>query len=305
MNLIEFINLIFSFIRKYWIYSLTILIFLFFFLSKMGIPVELRYTAPYDILEFSYGSDGKFSFKGNVPVPTPIGVFTLSKSRTLEDIREEYENRILIIIKDNIAYTFKLERNFNYKLQKGEGIAIFESIYEDDRNGDIILKIFTVDPRSISPNEKTILLEETVSARKPSENELDSHPSIWNVFKIPSLDMYEPEKKSFSGSVNSKDILEWPYYWCAKDMDILSENVDNMTFRFYINDELLPDSYLYRYSKKIDGWACRYWTTILSDWKQNEIVDLEIVQTILSELNDGYKTYAPGEYRYEIIVSVN
>lgn len=287
-----------------WIRIILILlmIFGFFFLSKEGEDVEIGYSIG-NILRVSCNSDGEITFSGTAPVPLLIGTFELTWNKTISTIMEEIDRRILIIVKDDIANTYELLENFEYEIQAGEGIAIFKNLYEE--NGDIVLTLDTIDPKSISPNEKMTFLQSSISLSKPSENEIEFYPSIWNVNDIPPLNMYEPDRKTYNVSVKSSDILTWPYYWCALGHDLLSDNLENMTIRFYVNDELVPDILIYRYSKIIDNWVCRYWSTKVFDWKSGEVVNLEIYYTLLNNLFDGKDTYPIGEYIYELIVSVD
>lgn len=172
-----------------------------------------------------------------------------------------------------------------------------------ESNGNIILELRSVDSENQESNARIFNLD-NVSVKKPSKTDIDTFESICNIFMIPPLDMENPGKKNFIISIDEKDTVLWPFYWCAIDNDSLNNNLQDLSVSFFINEERIPESYIFSYSRIIPGWVCRYWTVLLSEWRREEVIQLDIKYQFRKSVFDGKNTYPAGDYIFSLTTSV-
>lgn len=146
-----------------------------------------------------------------------------------------------------------------------------------------------------------------LTARRPTLNEIRAEipVSIWNENVIDLGDIPSPAVKSYSGYVQIGNEYLLPVYWCAVSTDILRQNMENIETVLSVNGEAIPEKYVLTYDYDTNtGWKCTYNSVVLGGWATNVVYKLEAGRTFLSEIFDGQTTYPPGEYVYELNVSV-
>jgi hypothetical protein len=78
-----------------------------------------------------------------------------------------------------------------------------------------------------------------------------------------------------------------------------------MNFSFLMDEVEIPQSkfYIYR-SDSNKPWNCQIWTTMLADWSDTSSTTLSVTYLISESLSDGEKTYRPGAYRQELLLTI-
>ena len=145
-----------------------------------------------------------------------------------------------------------------------------------------------------------------ISARTPTLNEIrEDMLSIWDANNLSLGDMLSPEMRSFSGVAKSTNEYLWPIFWCAIDRSTLDIDVKNITTAFTVNDERVPDEYIFDYYYDTDnGWKCNYRATVIGSFPKNKPVNLQVARTFKTEIFDGQITYPAGDYIYKLVISV-
>lgn len=145
-----------------------------------------------------------------------------------------------------------------------------------------------------------------LSVRQPTLNEIRADIlSIWDANNFSVDDMPLPGIRSFNGTAEWNKEYLWPIYWCAKTQDTLSQNVENILTIFSVNDEVVPDKYIFNYYYDTNtGWKCNYHSIMIDGWQRNSRFTLQVERVFNTEINDGRQKYPAGSYIYELVISV-
>jgi hypothetical protein len=145
-----------------------------------------------------------------------------------------------------------------------------------------------------------------LSVRKPTLNEIRQEmSSIWDANNLSLGDMLSPDVRSLRGTAQQKKEYLWPIYWCAKDQETLAQNVENITTIFSVNDEVIPDKYIFNYDYDTNtGWKCNYHAAVIGGWLRNSQYTLRVERVFETDINDGQQKYPAGSYVYELSISV-
>jgi hypothetical protein len=112
---------------------------------------------------------------------------------------------------------------------------------------------------------------------------------------------------TFTVNLNNSDPVIWRYYWCAKNRDILDNNLQSITVEFLLNSENISDRFSSRYFPFIEspmkGWACFTYESVLKDWDVG-VYRLEQNTTFNQIINDGQDSYPAGYKIYDYTVNV-
>jgi hypothetical protein len=132
---------------------------------------------------------------------------------------------------------------------------------------------------------------------------VESTDNLWNLAVY--RDLTQPATNTYEVTVRSNDRWRWGFSWCAIDDTTLEQILSPLSIQFLIDgDEISSSKFLSYYDTNSSGWACLRWVTILTGWRPDETVELEVRYNLSDSINDGKETYAKGEYRHIIIVNV-
>jgi hypothetical protein len=142
----------------------------------------------------------------------------------------------------------------------------------------------------------------SVTASRPTQAELQSVRSFWDLTSF--RDLKSPGTQTYNVSVNSANRWQWLFLWCGTDDNILQEILRPLSVRLFIDDVELSTQIHADNVTSSSGWACRRWSTILSNWSAGDRVKLEIRYRLDEEIFDGVRSYPAGQYRQVIVVDV-
>jgi hypothetical protein len=178
-------------------------------------------------------------------------------------------------------------------------------------------KVSSMQPVTLSEPTPTITAAPTISfnqdnwsgvlsIRKPTLNEIrQNKTTIWEANNFTIDDMLSPDILSMGGTVEQGKEYLWPIYWCAKDQETLTQNVENITTIFAVNGEVIPDKYIFNYDYNLNsGWMCNYHATVISGWQNDSKYALRVERVFKMDINDGQQSYPAGSYVYELNISI-
>jgi hypothetical protein len=141
-----------------------------------------------------------------------------------------------------------------------------------------------------------------LTARPPTDSELESIPSIWTLTKFKELTA--PGSNGYTAEVAGDSTWIWDSYFCATN-EAFPEYLDSLTVELRINSRPLAESAI-RISDRpgTKGWLCRSWATKLSGWPPDKSIFLEIRYTHSRATSDGRSEFAAGEYSQLLVVVV-
>ncbi|MBN1438199.1 MAG: hypothetical protein JW929_02225 [Anaerolineales bacterium] len=140
------------------------------------------------------------------------------------------------------------------------------------------------------------------TAAAPSDSDLETVPSIWNLTKFRELP--EPGSIRYTIEVARNSVWLWDCRFCATS-DAFQDFLATLTVEFRIDDVRLGDESLRIYDRSgAGGWICRNWSTKLSGWPLDRSLFLEIRYTHSAPTSDGKDEFAAGEYRQTIVALV-
>lgn len=141
-----------------------------------------------------------------------------------------------------------------------------------------------------------------VIASLPTQEDLENVGSIWEL--VDYHDLSSPGAQVYEVSVRSNDVFRWRFMWCAVDFTRLQEILRPLSVSFSLDGQGLSDQYILQDDgTALDGWACHYWTTTLSNWRPG-IIRLELSYQLSDSIYDGRNSYPPGSYSQTLVVSV-
>lgn len=191
-----------------------------------------------------------------------------------------------------------------------------------DQNGQLLIQLVS---DSYSSNSVIALGESSGEVHVFGEWHAQHHVSL-EMYEvelfIPTVDEYEGMRKilgsgaykdphnpttiNYQISVDPNEEINWFYSWCAIDRYHLQENLEDMIFEFFINDELLENGYITGDFTSYPGTPDRcdgFWA-FLRGWETGKEYVLEVRYTLKKDISDGANQYKAGEYRHLINISV-
>lgn len=99
-------------------------------------------------------------------------------------------------------------------------------------------------------------------------------------------------------------LIWWSNGWCATTDQILAQNLENIRFEMFMNDQpvSLDKAFPYFYEGS-DGLSCFGYAIVMHGWTSDTTV-LTSKITMLASLNDGMDTYSAGtEYTKNIVIN--
>jgi serine/threonine-protein kinase len=142
-----------------------------------------------------------------------------------------------------------------------------------------------------------------LSVRKPTINDIKDMKSIWETNVVDIGDIASPGIRFYEGLAEINKEFLWPYFWCTQGKDLLEQNLDNMEVKFYIDDQLLSDNYVFSYDYDNNtGWNCSYWATVFMGLRKNLEVKFDIKYTIREPIHDGQNYFSHGDYTHQLKV---
>lgn len=145
-----------------------------------------------------------------------------------------------------------------------------------------------------------------LSARMPTLNEIRvGRPiSIWDANFLTVRDMHEPGFDEYFGTVQVGREYLVPVYWCTATASLLAQNTENIETSFLVNDEIVPEKYIFNYNYDMStNWKCNYHAIILGGWIANNQYVLQVKRKLLKDLSDGQLNYSAGEYIYRLTMT--
>jgi len=89
--------------------------------------------------------------------------------------------------------------------------------------------------------------------------------------------------------------LIWVNGWCAKDNNILNQNLQNIDFELYVNGQQINlDKVLSRFYKYSKGGDCFAYDIVMYGWPSGAITITKKL-VITNPINDGFSDYKTGE----------
>jgi hypothetical protein len=101
----------------------------------------------------------------------------------------------------------------------------------------------------------------------------------------------------------------WAGAWCATTQAILDQNMKQVTFAFSMNGQPVALSQFYEWSGQTTDdsgktWACRSWSTVVSNWPKGATTALQTVLTFASKINDGMYDHDAGQLTFIYTVTL-
>jgi len=125
--------------------------------------------------------------------------------------------------------------------------------------------------------------------------------SIWTLAQF--VDLKEPGLQTYHTAVSPDSQWRWGFSWCTVTKEQLSQ-ISSGAFEFRV-DGIPLDAQVTEYGETLsNGWECKKWVTLLTNWPPGEQVELEIRYTLQNAFFDGQETFPPGLYRQVIVVDV-
>jgi len=129
--------------------------------------------------------------------------------------------------------------------------------------------------------------------------------SVWDANGLKLGDMTSPGEQSYTGTVVSNREYLWPIYWCSIDKSTLDENILNISTVFLVNGEKVPENTIFDYYYDTNtGWKCNYRATVIGQFHKGDVITLQVIRDLATDIFDGEVSYFAGSYTYELVVSV-
>jgi hypothetical protein len=141
-----------------------------------------------------------------------------------------------------------------------------------------------------------------LAASPPSDDELETVPSIWPLTNFHEL--AEPGSNAYTVQVTHDSVWLWDCYFCTTD-ETFHAFLATLDLEFRIDGIRLAEEFIRVYDRPgVKGWICRNWSTKLTGWPRDRSVFLEIHYTHKQATSDGKNDFASGEYSQTIVVVV-
>lgn len=143
-------------------------------LAGCGVAGEVGYSPPIIPVRISINTRGEINIGLSHEFCTPIGTFDLGIGGTVYSLRNQYDNRVLIVRVDNQAVVYELAAGQEFRIEFDDDNTLYKKValeYESD--GDIVLELESVQGTS----DNTDLGDSSpVDADSPSSNNTSSCP---------------------------------------------------------------------------------------------------------------------------------
>lgn len=169
--------------------------------------VEVGYQPPIVPVRISVNSHGRVSAGFSSKVVTPIGTFDIGGGVSVNALRNDYSDNVLIVRVDNTATVYELEDGKHFNVTFDDSNTLYKEVSLDyETNGDIILELVSVSGNAPS-----------------SDNSLESYGSYW----CDDLDgvklKVDDKAKIVFDKVNLRSSPKVPDVWDANIVDQLDE----------------------------------------------------------------------------------
>jgi C-terminal processing protease CtpA/Prc len=112
-----------------------------------------------------------------------------------------------------------------------------------------------------------------------------------------------PGTTTYTVALNQSETVIWSYAWCAKDLQMVQDNLSHIKLGFTLDGTRLPADKVSSYDVQSNGRECRLIYTALMDWPAGEH-HLSTRATFDAGINDGLKDYEPSDYVLEYTVYI-
>lgn len=249
-------------------------------------------------------SQGKLVFGGSFSqtlVGTDfLGIDWIAGFETTLLESEGKQNYLFIIWEDEFGDVWRDQYRIGEPFTVEFGREHWVRKIEQDDNGNVVVavEIKGIATGGSSPREVTV--------SKPTFQDLESLPNLWNLAGYRDLNVpNNPDTESYYVTVRSTDKWRWGFSWHAIDSSTLQEILKPFSVEFFVNGEKLSNAQILTYNDTDpNGWVCKRWATMLSNWPPNGRIELEVRYRLTESIHDGKEIFAPGLYRQVIIVSV-
>ena len=119
-----------------------------------GSQLEVGYKPPISIpVRVSINTQGEIMVGFSGDFVTPIGTFDVSGGTSINSIRSDFSNKVLVVRIDNEVVVYKLEEGKEFKVNFDDSNTLYKKVgLLYDGNGDIVLELESADRTSSSPN---------------------------------------------------------------------------------------------------------------------------------------------------------
>jgi serine/threonine protein kinase len=140
-----------------------------------------------------------------------------------------------------------------------------------------------------------------VTAFRPTQSQTNM-TSIWQGVNFE--DMKAPGIKRYNTTVFPDQTRRWSFIWCGRTRADLQNILEPLTFSMNLNGQPISSSQMLEHDQVVNGWQCRYWSTLLQNWVSGQTVEVEAHYQLSARIFDGENYYEPGTYRQIITVRV-
>jgi len=141
-----------------------------------------------------------------------------------------------------------------------------------------------------------------VVARYPGNRDVAA-ASLWKL--VPYQDLHQPGNQTYSVEIPNDQQLRWGFNWCATSARLLKDILQPLSIRFLIDSTPISSQNMMEYEDTAsNGWICHRWLTLLSEWSEGAMIQLEIAYSLSDSIYDGSESYPPGSYRQILYVTV-
>lgn len=113
-----------------------------------------------------------------------------------------------------------------------------------------------------------------------------------------------PRTLTFTITFPASEIIYFDYVWCAKDMNILQQNLPYLRLSFFFKGQRIPNEYVTILNIKTDNnLGCIDAGMLLSGWQPGNY-QFRIVANVAEKIDNGIWDYEAGNYISEYQVTV-
>lgn len=124
-------------------------------IAGCGPEIEVGYKPPIAIpVRVSINTNGEIKVGFSGDIVTPIGTFDISAGTSVNTLRAQFDNKILIVLIDDEAVVYELEEGKEFKVNFDDSNTLYKKvalIYES--NGDIVLELESVQQANPSSDD--------------------------------------------------------------------------------------------------------------------------------------------------------
>lgn len=126
--------------------------------------------------------------------------------------------------------------------------------------------------------------------------------SIWQGIEFE--DMQLPGTRRYNTTVFANETRRWSFIWCGRTHADLENIVAPLNFSMLLNGQPISSAQILEHDEVVNGWQCRYWSTLLQNWTSGQTVEVEAYYQLAERIFDGENYYEAGNYRQIITVRV-